>query len=82
MRRPTGKFRALSMRGRVLFGLGCGALLVLTLMTLMFGSLGTTVLAVLLVVLYVVSAPFVIAGHWRASTPPPTRRPVVRKRRY
>jgi hypothetical protein len=48
----------------------------------LFTSLTTTIFAVLLMILYMVSAPFVFGGKWRAPRPAPTRRPVVRRRRY
>ena len=67
--------------GKVLFGAGIGALLLLIMVTLVSGTVFATVLAVVLLALYLVSAPFVIAGAWRAPKPQPTRRPVVRRRR-
>jgi hypothetical protein len=47
----------------------------------MLGTPAATITACFLLLLFVVSAPFVIAGHWRAQQPRPTRRPVVRRRR-
>lgn len=82
MRLRPSKFRDLSLRGRLVYGLGGGALLVLVLLTLVFGSVATTISALILVLLYGVSAPFVIGGRWRTPAAPPARRPVVRKRRY
>ncbi len=67
--------------GKVLFGAGIGALLLLIILTLVTGTLFATVLAAALLILYLVSAPFVIAGAWRAPKPQPTRRPVIRRRR-
>jgi hypothetical protein len=51
------------------------------MVTLVTGTLFATILAAVLLVLYLVSAPFIIAGAWRAPKPQPTRRPVVRRRR-
>ena len=73
--------RDMSFWGQVVFGAGIVALGLLTLITLMFGSVEGTLVSLALLVLYGVSAPFVIAGHWRAPKPQPTRRPVVRRRR-
>jgi hypothetical protein len=67
--------------GQAVFGAGIAALGLLTLITLMFGSIESTVVSLVLLVLYGVSTPFVIAGHWRAPKPQSTRRPVVRRRR-
>lgn len=67
--------------GKVLFGAGIGALLLLILITLVTGTFFATVLTAVLLGLYLFSAPFVIAGAWRAPKPQPTRRPVVRRRR-
>ena len=67
--------------GKVLFGAGIGALLLLIAVTLVTGTFFATVMSVALLGLYLVSAPFVIAGAWRAPKPHPTRRPVVRRRR-
>jgi hypothetical protein len=67
--------------GQVVFGTGIAALGLLTLVTLTFGSTEGALVSLVLLVLYGFSAPFVIAGHWRAPKPQPTRRPVVRRRR-
>ncbi|HEX3304164.1 MAG TPA: hypothetical protein VHR64_14855 [Thermomicrobiales bacterium] len=67
--------------GKVLFGAGIAALLLLILITLVTGTFFATALAAALLGLYLISAPFVITGAWRAPKPQPTRRPVVRRRR-
>jgi hypothetical protein len=82
MRYITPTFRHFSFTGRVLFCLGFAALVVLTMMTVIFGSLTTTMIAALLLILFMASGPYVIGGGWRTPKAQPTRRPVVRRRRY
>ena len=49
---------------------------------LLFGAVYLSVTALILAVPFMFSAPFVLGGRWRKPPPRPTRRPVVRRRRY
>ena len=49
---------------------------------LQIGYLALSGLSLLLAVPFVFVAPFVLGGRWRRPAPQPTRRPVVRRRRY
>ncbi|MDQ2682027.1 MAG: hypothetical protein M3Y37_00730 [Chloroflexota bacterium] len=82
MRMLSPSLRGVSTAGRIAYWLGLAFLVFLIVLTLLFTSLTTTIFAVLLMILYMVSAPFVFGGKWRAPRPAPTRRPVVRRRRY
>jgi hypothetical protein len=74
-------FRDLTGWGQVLYGAGVAALGFLILATLMLGTSAATIAACFLLLLFVFSAPFVIAGRWRTPESRPVRRPVVRRRR-
>lgn len=82
MRMLTPSLRGVPTIGKVAYGLGFAFLLFLNILTLMFGSLNATLFAALLLLLFMISAPFVFGGKWRAPKAAPTRRPVVRRRRY
>jgi hypothetical protein len=45
------------------------------------GIFAITILALIVLVIFVLSAPYVFSGRWRKPDPVPTRRPVYRKRR-
>ena len=51
-------------------------------MMVMFGTLPAVAVATVSLALFLISGPFVLGGLWRAQPTPPTRRPVVRRRRY
>jgi hypothetical protein len=74
-RRPMGRF------GRIYFW---GTIVVFTLLAVLAAAAGWwlyTLIAVVLGVGFIVSAPFVLERGWRPHAPRPTKRPVVRRRR-
>ena len=76
-----------SLKGVPLFGkLVYTAVILLILMLIGFGLQtgypGLSLLSLLLAVPFIFVAPFVLGGRWRKRAPRPTRRPVVRRRRY
>jgi len=58
--------------------LGC---LIIAGFGLIAGPIFLTVLALVFLIPFLCTAPFVFAGRWRKPAPTPTRRPVVRRRR-
>ena len=83
MRMFTLSLGRASTTGRIIYGIGLASLVLLVILTLvMAASLTATLVSVVLVAGFMVSAPFLLSGRWRAPTPQSTRRPVVRRRRY
>ena len=56
-------------------------LIVLAALGLQSGVFAITVISLLLLALFLLTAPFVFSGRWRKPDPISTRRPVYRKRR-
>jgi hypothetical protein len=76
-----------SLKGVPLAGkLFYGAVLLLIAVLIGFGVqtsyFALSLLALLLAIPFVFVAPFVLGGRWRRQATQPTRRPVVRRRRY
>ena len=69
----VGKLVYLAVVLMIVFMIGYG---------LLTGYLDLSVMAVALIVPFVFVAPYVLGGRWRRPAPRPTRRPVVRRRRY
>ena len=78
----TKSLRRLSFTARVIYLVGLLALIALVLATFMFGTVTATALATFSLAMFLISGPFVLGGKWRTQTPQPTRRPVVRRKRY
>jgi cobalamin biosynthesis protein CobD/CbiB len=78
----TKSLRRLSSTGRVVYLAGLLALIVLVLITFIYGTVTATLVATLSLAMFLVSGPFVLSGMWRTRQSQPSRRPVVRRRRY
>jgi hypothetical protein len=74
--------RRLGAGGVLLYGAGILLMILLVLLTFLFGSLAATVAASVCLAGFLYGAPFVLSGRWRPAKPEPTRRPVIRRRRY
>jgi hypothetical protein len=74
--------RRLGAGGLFLSGAGILLMMLLVLLTFLFGSLAETVAASVCLAGFLYGAPFVLSGRWRPAKPEPTRRPVIRRRRY
>lgn len=74
--------RRLSFTARLIYLTGLLALMVLVLITFMYGTVTATAVATVSLAMFLVSGPFVLSGLWRTRQAQPTRRPVVRRRRY
>jgi hypothetical protein len=82
MRHLSPSLRDVSFVGRIAYGAGLVTLLLLALATIVLGTLDSAFIAGGILILFVLTAPYVLGGRWRAPKPVPTRRPVVRRRRY
>lgn len=76
-----------SLKGVPLAGkLAYFAVILLMLFIVGFGLLNGyllhSLMAIVLAVPFIFGAPFVLGARWRRPPPGPTRRPVVRRRRY
>ena len=69
----AGKLVYLAVMLMIVFMIGYG---------LLTGYLDLSVMAAALAVPFAFVAPYVLGGRWRRPPPRPTRRPVVRRRRY
>lgn len=56
-------------------------LLVIAAFGLQSGVFAVSIIALILLAVFLISAPFVFSGRWRKPEPIATRRPVYRKRR-
>jgi hypothetical protein len=74
--------RRLGLAGRLIYGFGTLLLIVLVLLTFVLGSMATTIAATFCLACFLYGAPFLLSGRWRPAKPGPTRRPVIRRRRY
>ena len=78
----TRPFRRMNFAARLIYLAGLLALIALVSMMVMFGTMLAVGVATVSLALFLVSGPFVLSGLWRAQPARPTRRPVVRRRRY
>jgi hypothetical protein len=70
-----------SWPGRLMIAFVAFMCLVMAAVGLIQGPLFLTATAVIFLILFLFTAPFVFAGRWRKPAPTPTRRPVYRRRR-
>lgn len=71
----------LSLPAKIVYGAVIGVCLVIILYGLREGPLFVSAATLIVLVPFMLAAPFVLGARWRAPEPQPTRRPVVRRRR-
>lgn len=71
-----------SWAGRIVYGAVLGVGMVLVLYGIQRGPLVLSFATIVLLIPFVFAAPFVFGARWRTPEQRPTRRPVVRRRRY
>jgi hypothetical protein len=82
MRVLSPSLKGVPLAGKVFYGAVLLLIAVMIGFGVQTGYLGLSLVAMLLAVPFVFVAPFVLAGRWRRPEARPTRRPVVRRRRY
>ena len=82
MRVWSPSLKGVPLAGKLVYGAVLLLIVVLVGFGVQSGYLALSVMALLLTVPFVFGAPFVLGGRWRRPAPRPTRRPVVRRRRY
>ena len=81
MRALSPSVQGLSVPAKITYGAVIGVCMVIILYGLREGPLFVSAATLLLLIPFILAAPFVLGGRWRAPAPQPTRRPVVRRRR-
>ena len=82
MRVLSPSLKGVPLAGKVFYGAVLVLITVLILFGVQTGYLGLSLVALLLAIPFVFVSPFVLGGRWRRPAARPTRRPVVRRRRY
>jgi hypothetical protein len=82
MRVWSPSLKGVPLAGKLVYGAVLLLIVVLVGFGMQSGYLALSVMALFLAVPFVFGAPFVLGGRWRRPAPRPTRRPVVRRRRY
>jgi hypothetical protein len=82
MRVWSPSLKRVPLAGKVGYAAFMLLILILIGYGLLIGYLILPLMALALAVPFVFVAPFVLGGRWRRMPPRPTRRPVVRRRRY
>ncbi|MDQ2684167.1 MAG: hypothetical protein M3Y37_11655 [Chloroflexota bacterium] len=82
MRGLSLSLRDVPWPGRVVYGVVVGVCAVIMLYGLREGPIFLSVATLIVLIPFVIAAPYVFAGRWKTPQRRPTRRPVVRRRRH
>lgn len=82
MRNFSPSLRGVSLAGRLVYGVVLGVCAVIILYGLREGPLFMSGATLVVMIPFMIAAPFVFGGRWKAPAKRPTRRPVVRRRRW